>query len=609
MSCDLARERLSAAQDSALADVDRAGLEAHLDGCASCRAHRAQLQRLRRAMRYEPLGQTPDVAPAVVAAVATGLRRRRWRGRLGVAAAFVAAALAGAAFVGLDVRSPPGVRAAVPDRVVEAQARLSSLDATVNVVERGWHPAVPERRYTGTLAYRAPESFALALADQTAYPDPGWVPNDVDVVADDDVWWARGPAPCPHEALPDCADPTPRVQAIVGREPFRAASPAPLDLVVPVRSFALAAEPGLLGERSIAGRDALGLVTTAAQVTPVLDGLRQAGTLRSVHPTDRVEIWLDEQALVPLALTVHADDSTSRARWAARRGYADEAGQAVLEITVAEVAVNVDVPDEAFPPPPVAAEPRDAGFVDQGLAQVDVPPPEWLPDGMRHHRAGVLHGDGDAPTVAVASWSDARAWVKVRATRDWAGGRLFGGLGDAVRQVRVGDGVGYVAQGGRAVALHTDGVDIVVAGSLPESHLRRVATSLGVRGEAVPASWAEAAALPVGRVADEVDQALLPPDLDGFAPATARLVAGGAVISVTGPGARGFVLTQVPGKMLGPPLEPDVQGVEVRGTAGRYTPGSGELEWVEAGQVVSLRSATLSLDEIVAVAQRLRTAP
>jgi CheY-like chemotaxis protein len=70
-------------------------------------------------------------------------------------------------------------------------------------------------------------------------------------------------------------------------------------------------------------------------------------------------------------------------------------------------------------------------------------------------------------------------------------------------------------------------------------------------------------------------------------------------------GARGFVLTQAPDAAFAPPLEPDVRGVEVRGTAGRYTPGHGELEWVEDGRVVSLRSATLSLDELVAVAERL----
>lgn len=604
MSCEQARERLSAAVDGALGEAEHEALEAHLAACEACRAHRGHLERLRRAVRYEPLDDSPDVAPVALAAAAAAQQRRKRAERLALAAAFVAAVLAGGAFVGLDVREPTQVRAAVAERVLEAQTRLASLEAEVTLVERGWHPAVPERRYTGTLAYRAPESLALTLTDETAYPDERWVANDVQVVAEEDTWWARGPAPCPQEALPGCADPAPRVQAVAGREPFRAATPAPLDLVVPVRSFTLADEPALLGTREVAGREALGLATTAAQAAPILEGLRQAGTLRQAHPTDPVELWLDDEALVPLAVTVRAGDSTERALWAARRGYADEAGQTVLELSLADVSVNRAVGDEAFPPPPADAGVRDAGFADRSPGVVGVPAPGWLPAGMRPHRAGVSAGGG-APAVAVASWSDGRAWVKVRATREWDGGRLFGGLGDAVRRVDLAGGVGYVGEGGRAVALHAGDVDVVVTGSLPEAELRRVAASLDVGGRAVPASWAEAAVVPLERVADRLDGALLPPDLDGFAPAAARLVDGGAAIAVTGPGARGFVLTQVPGEALAPPLEPDVRGVEVRGTAGRYTPRTGELEWVEAGSVVSLRSATLSLDELVAIAERL----
>lgn len=604
MSCEHARQQLSAALDGALGEAEHEALEAHLAGCEPCRAHRGHLERLRRAVRYEPLDDTPDVAPAVVAAAAAAQQRRKRAERLVLAATFVAAVLAGGTFVGLDVREPTQVRAAVAERVIEAQTRLASLEAEVRVVERGWHRAVPERRYTGTLAYRAPESLALTLTDRTAYPDERWVPNDVEVVADEDTWWARGPAPCPQEALPGCADPTPRVQSVTGREPFRAATAAPLDLVVPVRSFTLAAEPALLDARDIAGREALGLATTAAQVAPILDGLRQAGTLRGAHPTDPVELWLDEEALVPLTVTVRAADSTERALWAARRGYADEAGQTVLEVSLADVSVNGAVPDEAFPPPPADASVRDAGFADRSLSAIDMPAPGWLPEGMQPHRAGVTKGGG-APTVVVASWSDGRAWVKVRATRQWDARRLFGGLGDAVRRVDLAGGVGYVGEGGRAVALHAGDVDVVVTGSLPETELRRIAASLDVRGRPVPGWWAEAAVVPLDRVADRLDGVLLPPDLDGFAPAAARLLDRGAVIAVTGPGARGFVLTQVPGQALAPPLEPDVRGVEIRGTAGRYTPRTGELEWVEGGSVVSLRSATLSLDELVAIAERL----
>jgi hypothetical protein len=49
-----------------------------------------------------------------------------------------------------------------------------------------------------------------------------------------------------------------------------------------------------------------------------------------------------------------------------------------------------------------------------------------------------------------------------------------------------------------------------------------------------------------------------------------------------------------------------VRGVRVRGSDGRWSAARGELEWVEGGRTVSLRSATLSLEELLAVADRLK---
>ena len=77
-------------------------------------------------------------------------------------------------------------------------------------------------------------------------------------------------------------------------------------------------------------------------------------------------------------------------------------------------------------------------------------------------------------------------------------------------------------------------------------------------------------------------------------------------LDYAGAGARGFRLTEAPGDTLVPPLDPDVRGVEVRDTVGRYQPSTGELEWVEAGMVVSLRSTTLALDELLGVSDHLR---
>ena len=82
------------------------------------------------------------------------------------------------------------------------------------------------------------------------------------------------------------------------REPFADATPVPLDLVTPVRSFTPAGAGASLGARRVAGRAATGVAATAAQVAPLLAGLAPAGAgnLRSLHPADRVELWLDEAA-------------------------------------------------------------------------------------------------------------------------------------------------------------------------------------------------------------------------------------------------------------------------------------------------------------------------
>ena len=76
----------------------------------------------------------------------------------------------------------------------------------------------------------------------------------------------------------------------------------------------------------------------------------------------------------------------------------------------------------------------------------------------------------------------------------------------------------------------------------------------------------------------------------------------------SGPGDRAFTLTQWRSASLVPPTGGDEMGTEVRGTAGRYSPQRGELEWVESGLAVSLRSDTLGLTDLLDVARRLKPA-
>jgi hypothetical protein len=683
--CDRARVDVSLAADGELAGERAGPLAAHLAGCAACAAFQAQLAGIRQRLRFEPVGAVPDVAPRVLAAVRQRARpapagsgpaavrhrvpaaappaeerrhapptpppareRRGRRGRLlrvaaggpagrpsrrggrllPVAAAFLVAAVVGATFVGLGGRRPSQVALAdLPARVVAAQRTLTSLAAEVSLVERNWHPDVPERVLTGRLRYRAPESLALRLTDRTAYPSAAWVRDDVTLVVTGERWWTRGPRGCPVEAQPACAPRTPQVRLVERREPFADATPVPLDLVTPVRSFTPAAAPAPLGTRRVAGRAAEGVATTAAQVAPLLAGLAPAGNLRAFHPADRVELWLDQTALIPLALRVTVAPGGERQRWATAHGYPDRPGQVVLELTLRDVVLNRPLEAGALPPPPAGTRAEDAGFRDGSApgtagAGGTAPAPAWLPAGFRPYRSGVVGGGGGVrgtpggcpggiecgPRVAVRSWTDGRAWVKVRATRNWPGGRLFGDLGPLVRPLALGAGVAYASEDGERVAVHGDGVDLVVGGSLAPADLVRVAASLPVTGRPVPAGWAEAATATLSQARAASPGLLRPRDPAGFAPPAVRVDGRVVTLAYAGPGSRGFLLVQSPGTQLTPPLDADARGVRVRRSDGRWSAERGQLEWVEHGRVLDLHSATLSLEELLAIAASLEPA-
>jgi hypothetical protein len=586
VGCDEARAVLSAALDGEAAP-DAAAARHHLSGCADCRAHIEAWERVRRELAVA--GEPPDLVGDVLDRI--GRRpERRTAGRrvLPLVAAAVAGLVVGATLVSARPgRGPELVGADIPRRVLAAQTRLDALGARVEIVERGWHPSVPVRRYTGTLDYRAPETIALHLRDRTHYPAGRWLPNHVDVVVDGSTWWARGPAPCPAEAQPRCTPTEPRVRVVTGREPFADDLPAPLDLVLPASGFAIGDDALVLeGSRRFDGRPATGVVTTAAQIGALLDFLRLAGNWRPIAPTAAVTLWLDTETLVPVGVDV---GSASRGPALQLRLH-DLAPPAPLT----DIAPSSTVP----PPAPVV---RDAGFRD---AAAPLPAPAWLPAGMRPHRHGA------AGPVTVTSWSDGRAWVKVRTTTSWPGGRLFGGLGEVVRTVPLpGQGLAYVAEGGRKVAIHGVGVDMVVTGSIPSRDLVHIAASLGVRGERVPGSWVEASTAPLATARAALSPLLVLRGSNDYAPPSIRVDRDTVTLAYAGAGDRGFVLVQAPGTALAPPFDADVTGVRVRGRTGRWTPDTHTLEWLEGAHLVELRSRTLRLAELIDVARQLRAAP
>ncbi len=759
-----------------------------------------------------------------------------------VAAAALVGVILGAAFVGVghDANSPAWAEE-LPEQVVEAQHDITSLDADIVVSEKGRPDHDGTRTFEGHLSYEAPERLALELAedrpaagrsdddrdagDEVEGEDEGpgggdalqAGEGDVELLVRDDRWWLStirscaafaGETSCPPEG-------SAWTREVTGREAFSDAAPIPLELIGPVDSFTLAATPPVLGERTIAERTAVGVRVSAAQVSQFLAALSPGDDLRAVHPSDPVDVWLDREDLVPLAVDVQAARSDERAAWAATHGYSEDPGDTVLSFLVADISVNQGVPDGAFDWPEdeavtddsseastggsggdasdgsdeavvetttTIAEPAladDAAGSDEdgvpdaqdgssltsesvtgdegdtapatdppatttttapasdlhsrsasGAALVDgvtgalglgggapsattstttsspgstaslpsrptttttttsttlppeeattttteidddllgdddlvdtenpleedveaiepgavvevpqdddpagttveagepvvvdnrtirddgfragdadlAPEPSALPDGMEPHLEGTTQA-GDGPEIGVRSWTDGRAWVKVRATDSWEGPRLFGDLGSTVRSIDLGDaGQGYVSADGRKVALHTDDLDVVLCGSLPIDQLVEMASSLGIEGEAVPGSWSESTTATLGEARAEQPGLLVPEGLEGFGPPAVGITSGTITQLYVGPGDRAFSLTRSDTPNLAPPSGDDSMGVDVRGTAGRYSVSRGELEWTEDGASYSLQSPSVPLSELLSIADAL----
>jgi hypothetical protein len=620
--CDDARSAISLRLDGELpGGVDVRAADEHAGACAECSGFERHAERVRAALRFEAVVAVPDLAPAVLAHLGPETPRRpaagdgrgprpsapRPRRPLVVAAALAAIAgmAAGVAFVGLGPEPRSPAAAELPDRVLAAQTGIESLDADFQLVEGGATGDHWDRRLEGRLVYQAPESLALTLRERRSRE------ADLQLVVNGERWWQSTLRACsPRPDRTGCPDAARRwVRSVRGREPFSESSPVPLELINPVDGFTPAAStPAGLGTRTIAGRRAVGVAVTAAQMGPFLDGLSIGAHLRAVHPGDPVELWLDDEHLVPLEVTVRAANDPGRARWASGQGVPDRAGDTVLRFTVTSVAINGPVPDDAFATPArmVPDETLDAGF--RPGAGPDGPVPSDLPAGFRPYHSGTITGTG-GPAIAVDSWTDGRAWLAVRSTRDWPGGRLFGGLGMSVRTVDLGGaGVAYVSDDGRKVALHGDGLDVVVSGSVTPDELRDAAAGLGVTGLRVPRSWDESATATLAEATGAVPRLLVAPRLDGFGPPAVRIADGTVIQEYAGAGDRGFTLVQSDSGHLTPPPNGDVVGLEVRGTPGRYSTERGQLEWVEGGATHGLSSHTLTLAELLALAASLEPA-
>jgi hypothetical protein len=475
----------------------------------------------------------------------------------------------------------------LPGRLQISSTQVEGLLAEVSVFESGRDASVPERTYEGTLRYAAPESLQISLEDTTIYANDTWIPNDLNLTIANGILVATGSPACPRKASPDCQT-SPSTIAITDLPPFDPGVVIPLEIIGPGRSLWEGLE--VTGSPTLDGVETVQVRTTVAGAE-LLAALTMYGSWRDLYPTDEVRMWLDAETLIPLRLEVFPTTTEQRQLWQIRRGYTDVAGRPLLTVDIDPLStvtptINVTTPLDA----------RSAGFVDV----IASPLSPDLPESFETHRNGywVLPDGG---RVDVASWSDGRAWIMVETTSAWREPHLFGMETVFVSEVELGNGsIGYVSPDGDGIAVHGDGIDLFVSGSVETRTLSEVASSLGIPGRRVPEAWAESAVLPL----EELPQGTLVPRVEWWS-AAGSVANGITTILLTGGGERSILITQESGPELPPPMGPDQTAIPLRGTIARYDDATTTLAWIENDRLIRLRSESVSLDELVTIASSM----
>ncbi|HEX6301783.1 MAG TPA: hypothetical protein VF148_15090 [Acidimicrobiia bacterium] len=584
--CDQAMLQISVAHDEGRGLSPSAA--DHIAECHACSDFAARIDDLDGLLARGDYDRSPDLTPAVMER-ATRTRTQWWS----IAAVALVGIVVGALIGGLGTRPDIGQAQDLGELFHTSATDLEGLSADLLVVERGVHPIISERVYTGSIDYAAPERLSIRLIDTTRYPGPEWPANDVRLtISNGDLVTVAG-SPCPVSALPDCLV-GPATRAVRDQPPFDDGVLLPLEIAGPARSLARPGGVEVLGTTDLDGTPTIQVRSTVAAVE-LIGAITDHGAWRELHPTDRVLMWLDEETLVPLRVEVFATGSPERELWQLRHDYDDEPGDDA-PIFIIELTNLVPEPGQVEGDAPGDAPSR--GFVD---GDVDIPQPN-LPAGFEPHRSGFwLLPDGGR--VEVASWNDGRSWLMVELVTQWEEPRLFGLSLPFVEPIDLDEGsVGYLSPTGDALAVHGETSEVLISGSVPTETLVEAAASVGVRGLAVPSSWQEASTVDIAKLPDGT----MVPDVEGWS-VLGRVDEERTTILLTGSGARSVIVSQSPGNRLDPPTGPDYSGVEVRGADGRYNASEATLEWVEVGQVIRMRSETVGLAELVEIAGTLET--
>ena len=651
MRCESAQRSLSESMDGAGAPAS--DVEAHAQGCSRCSDFRRGAWRVRELVRFEIPHPVPDLAPEIIARVAEerGVvphRRHRsvswlrpgskapWREAVAalVAGLVAGVALTGGGLVPVTRNRDAALAAGIPANLLRAAAQLRGYSATFSITELNWTRAVPSRRFTAEVAFRAPEGFAVRVRDLTRYPAGNWPRNNMSLRTDGRTWRASGPDPCPRAALPLCP-PARRVSRTVrDRAPFDSQSPMPTDVIIPMTVLAASDRVDVAGAGRIGGRKAVAVRLSYQDAVPLFQYLRFSGSWRPFFPHDQVVVWLDRSTWFPLRYEVFAAPGPERALWAAQAGLPPERPATPIFTAAARSVVT-------SPPTAGPSVGRPAG---QALSEgfVDLPPdrvsghrgalrPRYTA-GLSLWRHGYFTRGATRPyRQSVLAYSRGLAWLTVtRATR-WRQHSLFG-VGEFAEPVKLASGgVAYydpaTATQPRRVALHTSRGEFLIASYLPRRTLLAVAASLPVTGRRQPASWRIRRCC--GRVVElglqpeeAVRRAPFPVVMPAYLPPGYRAVAAqllesphtrGLTVAFRRAAAEldgeGLLLYQAAGEQMPPPTEAIEAAVLVRGVLGRWSAEQHLLEWREGRFYRSLSGTGFELATLLRVASSLRSEP
>jgi predicted anti-sigma-YlaC factor YlaD len=158
MRCEECREAVSARLDGEASELDAAAADAHLVGCAECRAFEGSATALHRSLRVRPAEPVPDLTAAILAKVPAP---SAGRGRVATAREWPRYALFAVALTQLLLALPALLLGHDPGTSAHVARELGSWDVALGIglLVAAWQP----RRAAGLLPFAAALAAALAV--------------------------------------------------------------------------------------------------------------------------------------------------------------------------------------------------------------------------------------------------------------------------------------------------------------------------------------------------------------------------------------------------------------------------------------------------------------